>query len=42
MMMRSSRPKIIKDGLPKGMSAFLKELLNDTTVPQKLMTVTNI
>ena len=42
IMMRSSRSKIIKDGLPKGISAFLKELLSDTTVPQKLMTVTNI
>ena len=42
IVMRNSRFKMIKDGLPEIMSAFLKELLNDTTVPQKLMIVSNI
>ena len=40
--MRSSRFEMIKDGLPEVMSAFLKELFNDTTVSQKLMIVSNI
>ena len=42
IVMRKSRFETIKDGLPEVMCAFLKNLLNDTTVPQKLMTVSNI
>ena len=42
IVMRKSRFEMIKDGLPEIMSEFLKELLNDTTVPQKLMSVSNI
>ena len=39
---RNSRFEMVKYGLPEVMSAFLKELMGDTTVSQKLMIVSNI
>ena len=42
IVMRKSRFETIKDGIPEVISAFLKELLSDATVSQKLIFVSNI